>query len=321
MIFALRCVDVSLTFFVVLYCVLSFTVTRSWRPCARVARRLSPRLAANLLFVLRIAPVSIASAVTAIFVLPSFLLLEPRSVPEPLGETPLALSVCCVLLAMVGIRSAIRAQARSAQALALWMKEATPVAHAEPTAMYRIPMYRIRPAVPALTVAGVCVPRVLISDEAALLLTSPEMQTAVRHELAHVRHRDNLKKLLFRLTVFPGMKGLEAAWSEQGEMAADDAAVANASDALDLASALIKLSRLAPWSSDPMPASALVSGSSASQNARVERLVAWSQAAQAEPSRLPWYVVPTALGVCMALAVSYGAVLMDMHKVTEWLVR
>ena len=84
--FALRCVDVSLAFFVALYCLLSCLVTRSWRPVASVMRRFSPRFAANLLFSLRIAPFFLAMSVTAIFVLPSFVLLEPRTVSERMAD-------------------------------------------------------------------------------------------------------------------------------------------------------------------------------------------------------------------------------------------
>ena len=164
-------------------------------------------------------------------------------------------------------------------------------------------------------------PKVLISDAAASVLSQPEMKTALRHELAHVRHRDNLKKLLFRFTVFPGMAGLETAWSEAGEMAADDAAVANASDALHLASALIKLSRLVPAAQKPILATALVPGSSASLNARVARLVAWREGANNPPAGFGWYVAPTAIGLCAGLIISYGALLTDLHRVTEWLVR
>jgi len=87
---------------------------------------------------------------------------------------------------------------------------------------------------------------VLLSDAAAAVLSPQELATALQHEMAHAHRRDNLKKLLFRFCAFPGMSRLEAAWCEAEEMAADDAAVASVGDALDLASALIKLSRLAP---------------------------------------------------------------------------
>jgi Zn-dependent protease with chaperone function len=313
--FALRCVDVSLAFFVALYCLLSCLVTRSWRPVASVMRRFSPRFAANLLFSLRIAPFFLAMSVTAIFVLPSFVLLEPRTVSERMADTPLALSACCIALLIVGFHSAARAQSLTSQAVTVWLREATPIG-----TNGTVPVYRIRPDVPALTVAGVCLPKVLVSNAAAALLTSQEMRTALRHELAHVRHRDNLKKLLFRFTIFPGMTGLETAWSEFGEMAADDAAVSNAEDALDLASALIKLSRLVPSFPDAILTTALVQGSKASINARVARLVAWQEPDASQPA-LPWFVVPTGVGACVALIASYSSMLIDMHKVTEWLVR
>ena len=116
------------------------------------------------------------------------------------------------------------------------------------------------------------------------------------------------------------MTGLETAWSEFGEMAADDAAVSNAEDALDLASALIKLSRLVPSFPDAILTTALVQGSKASINARVARLVAWQEPDASQPA-LPWFVVPTGVGACVALIASYSSMLIDMHKVTEWLVR
>jgi len=308
-------VDVSLAFFVALYCLLSCLVSRSWAPVVGAVRRFSPHFAANVLFALRLAPFVLAASVTAIFVLPSFVLLEPRSVSAHMADTPLALSACCIALLIVGFHSAARAQSITSQAVSLWLHEATPVESSG-----TVPVYRIRPAVPALTVAGVCLPKVLVSDAAAAVLSTQEMKAALRHELAHVRHWDNLKKLLFRFTIFPGMTGLETAWSEFGEMAADDAAVSTAEDALDLASALIKLSRLVPSFPDAMLTTALVQGSKASINARVARLVAWQESGSAQSS-LPWFVVPTGVGACVALIASYSSMLIDMHKVTDWLVR
>jgi Zn-dependent protease with chaperone function len=315
--FALRCLGVSLAFFLAQYCVFSALIAHSWTLLARTARTWRPRLQANYLLALRMLPLAVAMASTAIFVLPSFLLLEPRATNEAVGETPIALSVCCLVLVAIGLRNAVRAQARSARAVAGWLREASQVSsHAS------FPVFRIRPAVPALTVAGVCTPRVLVSDAAAGLLDAREMQTALQHELAHIRHRDNLKKLLFNFTAFPGMAALEAAWSNAGELAADDAAVSNAGDALDLASALIKLSRLGPAPASALLATGLVQGSKASLNARVERLLAWPQLpATASPARPLRFVIPAGVVMCFVFLASYSSVLAGMHEVTEWLVR
>ena len=52
----------------------------------------------------------------------------------------------------------------------------------------------------------------LLSGAAELVLTTNELQTALNHEIAHVRRRDNLKKLLLRFVAFPGMAG----WKQPG---------------------------------------------------------------------------------------------------------
>ena len=319
--FALRCLGVSLAFFLAQYCLFSALVARGWRWLARPASGWQPRMLANYLLGLRMLPLVAALASTAVFVLPSFLLLEPRTTNENVGDAPVALSICCLVLVTVGMRRALRAQARSERAVAEWLHEATLSSADENIPAQKFPVYRIRPAVPALTVAGVCAPRVLVSDAAATMLDSQEMRTALRHEIAHIRHRDNLKKLLFNFTAFPGMATLEAAWSDAGEMAADDAAVSDAGDALDLASALIKLSRLGPAPMTAALTTSLVQGSGVSLNSRVERLLAWRQELPDTSPRLPRVAIPAGLAMVLVLFASYSSVLARMHEVTEWLVR
>ena len=122
--------------------------------------------------------------------------------------------------------------------------------------------------------------------------------------------------------LFRSMGGLETAWFEATEMAADDAAVANAADALDLAAALIKLSRLGPVEPPADLTAALVHSPASVMNARVERLVSWS-----EERRIPsqkyslWYGVCGSLATVALLAVSYSQLLVRVHTATEWLVR
>src|SRR5208337_5594063 len=138
-----------------------------------------------------------------------------------------------------------------------------------------VPVFRSHQHSPTLTVAGVCAPKVIVSDDAAAMLTPAELKTALRHEIAHVRRYDNLKKLIFRIAPFPGTAALEAAWSDQTELAADDAAVSSINEALDLASALIKVSRLGSSTAAPEISTALLHSSTA-LGTRVRRLFAWS---------------------------------------------
>jgi Zn-dependent protease with chaperone function len=315
--FVLRCLGVSLSFFLLLYSGLSLAVMHGWRLAKRAGGKLPARSQANVLFVLRSLPFAAAGLVTLIFVVPSFLLLEPRVVVEPIGEIPLALGAACLLLLGAGILNAIAAQRKTSRAVSGWLRDATTDLNC-----YPVPLFRIRPSAPALAVAGGLSPRVLLSDAAAALLSRQELETALKHEMAHVHRRDNLKKLLFRLCTLPGMSALEAAWSETAEMAADDAAVSSSREALDLASALIKLSRFAPAQAAAALTTGLAQAPGSALNTRIERLVTWDETRLTKPaSSFLDYGTPALVGAALCMIATYSGVLSGMHKMTEWLVR
>lgn len=315
--FAARGIAVSFSVFLMVYCVLSLAVCLVWRRIQLQTQHQPVRRIADLLFALRMFPLIAAAIITAAFTVPSFLLLEPRTIDEPMGGIPLALGVSGALLGIFGIVNAGIAIRRTARTLSAWTNAAQPVASCAP-----IPVLRISPAVPAMTAAGIVHPKVLLSGAAESMLSANELQTALNHEVAHVRRRDNLKKLLLRFVAFPGMSGLEAAWLEATEMAADDAAVSNAGEALDLAAALIKLSSLGPVDPPADLTAALVHSPAAVMNARVERLIAWSDdRLSRRRSFSPWYGVAAALATVAVFAVTYGPLLTHVHTATEWLVR
>src|SRR5205085_9900657 len=99
-------------------------------------------------------------------------------------------------------------------------------------------------------------------------------RVAIRHELAHIAQRDNLKKLALRFACFPFFAGLERAWMHAAELASDEAAATDALAAADLASALLKVAA-APAARVPELAMSLVPDPDAALRARVERLLAW----------------------------------------------
>ncbi len=317
--FAARCAGVSLAVFVLLYVFTSLAVARGWKLMRRMVRPCSARGAADLLFALRILPLALSSVVTLAFTMPSFLLLEPRSTNEAIGTAPLALGFCCLILLGIGIARASIAQMRASRSLRKWLDGSmlmeSHVAESDDT----VPIFCTGNDAPTLTVAGVCAPKVLVSDAAIATLSPQELRTALRHEIAHVLRYDNLKKLVFRFSVFPAMASLEHAWSEETEMAADDAAVSNFRDALDLAAALIKVSRLGTVESSGELTTALLHSSTA-LSTRVQRLVAWTNALKPESHGRWLYALPAA-GLVIGVVTSYGSVLIQMHAVTEWLVR
>lgn len=314
--FALRGIAVSLTFFVLFYCLLSALVAAAWQLLKWL--HATERALAGLLFALRILPFVASVGITFAFVVPSFQLLEPRSIDEGMGEIPLALAVCALLLIACGCFRVIAAQTATARLVARWLEGAHPM-HADAGA--QTATLRSRPEAPPLTLVGVRRQRVLVSESAFTLLSQDELRIALKHELAHMHGRDNLKKLVFRFCPFPGMARLESAWSQAAELAADDAAVSNLDDAVDLAAALVKLSRLVPVEAAPICTVGFVTGSI---GARVARLLAWNEAAagKAKPARFrPWYAVPPALVALFCVVVTYGPALALTHEVTEWLVR
>jgi Zn-dependent protease with chaperone function len=315
--FAARGIAVSFSVFVMMYCVLSLAVCLTWRKLSLHGDHHPVRRIADFLFTLRMFPLATAAVITAAFTVPSFLLLEPRAIDEPMGEVPLMLGLCGALLGIFGIVNAALALRKTSRTLSAWTDDAQPVKSSGP-----VPVLRISRTLPAMTAAGIVRPKVLLSGAAEFVLTANELQTALNHELAHVRRRDNLKKLLLRFVAFPGMSGLEAAWLEATEMAADDAAVSNAAEALDLAAALIKLSRLGPLEAPADLTAALVHSPIATMNARVERLVDWNEARRVPRQKhSPWYGLAAAVATVAFFAVTYSQLLVHVHTATEWLVR
>lgn len=309
--FALRGIAVSLAFFVLLYCFLSALVSVSWRGLRWL--KATEQSLADLLFLLRVLPLFAAIIVTLTFVVPSFQLLEPRSTGEGVGTMPIALGMAALFFIAWGCHRVVSAQTRTSRIVARWVAGSQPLDKNAQTFAFRA-----RRDAPPLTLVGMRQPRVLVSDSTVELLSADELEVALRHELAHIRSYDNLKKLVFRFCPFPGMVPLEAAWSQAAELAADDAAILNMNDALNLAAALVKLSRLVPVATPPACTVGFVTGS---LQERVNRLLAWGEARKRRKPIPRWAALPPLLLAVFCAFVNYGPLLSMTHEATEWLVR
>jgi Zn-dependent protease with chaperone function len=307
-IFGARGVLVSLAFFATVYCPLSLLTLLAWWTAKRI-RVATHAGSANLAFGLRIFPFALSVVVTLFFTFPSFWLLERASPDEDAATFVLALCALCILGA--GLYRVLKVQARTMHTVQGWLSGKTNIDSA------RTPELSASRGAPPLILVGIRRPRVMISDTASALLSDGELHAAVRHEIGHALSWDNLKKVLVSATPFPGMGGLERAWNEAAELAADDRAVTNRREALDLASALIKLSRSFQPLPAPILASELVSGSSI--NLRVDRLLKWRTAGQHTRHRWPW-ALPVLLTLIVGIASHYGAALVLTHRLTELLV-
>lgn len=311
--FALRGIAVSLDCFLLLYCLLSLLVETVWRPLKPL--QVAQQSVATILFGLRILPVLASAIITFALVVPSFALLQPLAIGETLGAIPVALGICALLWIACGFLRAFAAQNRTTRAVTCWLEGARPLqALANSTVTFQS-----RRESPPLIVVGVRHPRVLVSESTVALLTPDELRMALQHEREHMKSRDNLKRLILVFCPFPGMAKLESAWSQAAELAADDAAVSNQRDALDLAAALVKLSRLVPVTAPPVCSAGFVAGS---VSQRIERLLAWDEASKARRVHIrTWFVIPFAVALSLLVSVAHGPVLAFTHAITEWLVR
>lgn len=309
MIFVLRAIMVSLAFFAILYSFLSLLVVLTWhglRLC-----HFQKHIAARGLFTLRVIPFGISAAVSLFLTLPSFLLLEGHSLDEDFGT--FVLSACAMVIIGAGIHRVLAAEARTRRVVSACLKGA--IGSERRTVA---PAIILTESITPLMLVGIRVPRILISASACKVLSDEELQAAVRHERAHSRSRDNLKKAILNCLPFPGMESLEEAWQEASELAADDGAVSSRDEALDLAAALIKLARHFPYQAVPDLATGLVS-TVGSVTSRVERLVAWKQSSGASPYRRR-FVVAVAFIAFFGLATKLGSALVLVHSLTERLV-
>jgi Zn-dependent protease with chaperone function len=311
--FALHGIAVSLDCFVLLYCLLSALVVTVWR--AMKPSDVAQESVATILFGLRIVPLVFSVIITLALVVPSFELLQPLPIAAGMGAIPVALGVCALLLIADGVFRAIAAQTRTTRVVTRWLEGACPLQGNSNLAA----TFQSRRESPPLILVGVRHPRVLVSESTVDLLTPDELRMALQHELEHMKSRDNLKRLIFTFCPFPGMAQLESAWSQAAELAADDAAVSDHRDALDLAAALVKLSRLVPVKTGPVFSTGFVDGSISQ---RVERLLVWDEASKARRVHIrTWFVIPFAVAVSLFVSVAHRPVLALTHEVTEWLVR
>lgn len=309
--FVLRGIAVWLSLAILVYFFLSVAVILAWRSLWRMAGSYSSRQCADWLLALRFAPLIIALAITLAFAVPSFLLLEPRYANEALGAPAVILSICALGFVSGGIWKAILALARTSRAVAGW----------EGASSSSQSGVRTSSTAPPLTAAGIFKFSIWLSREAESALTPTELQTALQHERIHLERRDNLRKLLLRLIAFPGMEALENAWRDATETAADDAAVANAEEAIELAAAIVKLSRLTSAQAPVELTTALISSEAEFVGLRVSRLLTWDQQRARVKRALSPYAWCAMAALIIPLIASYGSVLIAVHAASEWLVR
>ncbi len=215
------------------------------RTIAAIARSRRPAAAANLLFAVRALPSFLAVSLTLGLALPAFLKFEPRGTGEAMSARLLLLSAAGAIVLIVMAVRCLRILRSTAQTEKVWRTGGA--GRKVSVAGSQVSLHYVESSPALLAVTGFFRPRIFVAEEIAQLLSPNELSAALAHEMAHVTFFDNLKQLVLKVSRLPNWLGgstLDRAWLSISEVAADEAALASGASALDLASALVKLSAL-----------------------------------------------------------------------------
>lgn len=292
--------------FVLLYAAFTAMVALAWR-FLRGGRN-SPAL----LFWLRIAPLALALLSVAMLIVPAYVRFEPMGANEEIGWPLATLAIAAGALLVTGVVRALAAWMRTARMVSDWEAGASRFSENK-----EVSIYESRAGSPAVVLAGITRPKLLVSRAALEALEEQELRLVLDHERHHATHRDNLRRLLMAFDPAPGLGSLERAWKDACELAADRAAVRNRHEALVLASELLKLSRLAVEEA-PL-ATCFASAGAELLERRVRNLIEWEPEAAAAPSKI--YMSLCACAATVLFAAHYGTMLWAIHGVSEWLIR
>jgi Zn-dependent protease with chaperone function len=238
----------ALTLFLVAYAGAVVLGTALAVPLFRAAARCAePAKRARLLAASRLIPSGLAAAISLGLVLPAFLGYEPRDTVERVTAPMLGLAAAGLLLLMAGPVRGWRSIRRTRRLVERWAREGTPVDL--PGAA--LPVFAVDERFPLVAMVGWFHPRVVIARSVLAIFDRQELAAVLAHERAHHERRDPWVALLHRacpdlLSMTPWAQALESAWLEAAEEDADQrASDSGPSRALDLASALVKVARLA----------------------------------------------------------------------------
>jgi Zn-dependent protease with chaperone function len=325
-----------MTYFLLAICLvftllLAFNLTASaataalWRVISHRSNHFSPRKREQLIFSLRALPFTLSAILVFVFMLPAYLLFEPRKTSEIVSIELALIAGVSFLGISIALYRVVRSWLATRKLTSNWLANSEEITVPD----VEIPTFRIQHPFPVIAVVGVFRPRLFIASQIFDLLSEAEFNAAIAHECGHLNSHDNFKRSFLRFCsdslILPIGRGLDRAWSDSTESAADDHAASSGGKAaaLDLASTLIKIARVAPRTASPaMPVgSFLVDANDSEVSHRVQRLIdapgSDVRAGRGARSRFGFWLYPGVLfAVTVMIAMDTG-VLRSVHNVTE----
>jgi Zn-dependent protease with chaperone function len=302
----------------------SLSASALWRLIAKPAARLSSRKQEQIIFTLRVFPVGAALVFVLAFLVPAYLLFEPHSS----GETVSVKLALITMASMLGIGLAGWRMFRTWQATRKMTRSWLGLSDRIEVDGVNVPVYRMRHPFPVIAVVGMFRPRMFVASQIFDSLSEDEFRAAIAHEYGHLTAHDNFKRAFLRvcrdMLILPLGRELDRAWTENTEEAADEYAASIGGDAmaLDLASTLIKIARIAPHNATPsMPlGSFLIDAQEGDLQHRIGKLIQLSGhqncSTPAHSSVKPWLYAAAGVALIGFLA-SNQTFLMAVHNASE----
>lgn len=277
----------------------------------RLARRPAALLA------LRLMPAAISALFVFAIFMPAHWRFEPRGLAETFGFAVYAAAAAGAQLALRSVR-----RAASVAAAGWRLRACTALPRIASAAAGTTEIYEVQ-GMAGVSLAGVVRPRILVGPAVRQSLTRAELEAALAHEMAHRAAFDNVKRcVMFCAPDFFGgsmaAERVEQQWRAAAEWQADARAVrGDRSRATDLASALVKVARIATAAPARLTSPAWSTLHEAPLlETRVRRLVAGDASVERQ-SGTGWLVAAAAL---LAATVAAGAMAAArVHQVTETL--
>lgn len=281
----------------------------------------SARRRAGVALVCRIGPPMLAALITLMLFVPAWIGYEPVPTSERAGIRLLLLAAASALGLLAATWRSWRLVGDTNRLLREWNRTAS---------SFAIPGTDVRAAsienaFPTMAVVGILRPQLFVVDQLRSALSPEELSIAAAHELAHARRGDNLRRAAMlasrALLPLPGTALLDRDWARASELAADDeAATERPEAALDLASALVKIARLAAdRTTRPAPGASFVTGDGAATIEERVRLLAEraEQPSQRNEGRVNRFAPALAAAAMLAFVAVAPSLWPSVHRLVE----
>ncbi|MEW5981196.1 MAG: M48 family metalloprotease [Acidobacteriota bacterium] len=301
---------------------LGLTAWSAWPLVRRLAGGAKAEVRARVFFAWRIVPAAAPLAAGTIVGL-AFVAFEPPNASESAGLTLLAPAALGALLLAGGMARASGALVASARLARAWETDGRSVAVPGVEMAVRV----VDDDFPVAAVVGWCRPRLVVARAVMERCSSEELAAIAAHEQGHVRARDNLRRLALTAaadTLWWTRRGSDmiAAWQDAAEEAADDHAAASGACDVELAGALVAVSRLAAMRAPATWSAGVLFYRGAGIEHRVRRLLERSHpdvVTTPKSSSWPLLAMSAALTAVMLVVTTDSG--RTVYAATEWLVQ